>query len=177
MSVLFNSDFFKEARFAKVKSPAEVVAGTMRLVGDFKGLPKPGLLEIGAEPSYMGQSLLDPPSVEGWHTGAEWIDSGSLVRRINFVADRVGDLSLPGVQDMVNRVRARGTISPEQFVDSCLDLMGPVKVGDMTRRELLAQGEQGGEVRWDSQDGSDQSAQRVSQMLQLIAACREYQFG
>src|SRR6266581_2310293 len=35
MRTLFMSDFFKEARFAKVKSPVESVIGTMRLVGDF----------------------------------------------------------------------------------------------------------------------------------------------
>ena len=28
--------------------------------------------------AYMGQDLLNPPSVEGWHTGKEWINSGSL---------------------------------------------------------------------------------------------------
>ena len=177
LRVLFNSDFFKEARFTKVKSPAEVVVGTMKLVGDFKGFPKPGLWAIGAEPTYMGQSLLDPPSVEGWHTGAEWIDSGSLVRRINFVADRVGDLTLPGVQDIVTRIQSRGTISPKRLVESCLDLMGPLDVGEGTHLELLAQAEQGGELRWDTEENSRASAQRVAEMLQVIAACREYQFG
>ena len=69
-------------RWQKVKSPAEVVAGIMRLVGDFQ-FPRPGLQAIGEEPGYQGQEIMNPPSVEGWHTGAEWIDSGSLVRRIN----------------------------------------------------------------------------------------------
>ena len=32
----------------------------------------------------MGQDLMNPPSVEGWHTGKEWIDTGILVERINF---------------------------------------------------------------------------------------------
>ena len=177
LRVLFNSDFFKEARFAKVKSPAEVVVGTMNLVGDFKGIPVPGLIDIGVEPTNMGQSVLDPPSVEGWHTGAEWIDSGSLVRRINFVADRMGDLSLPGVQDIVSRVRAMGTISSEQLVDSCLDLIGPLEVGERTREELLTHAEQNGEVGWDKEESSNSSTQRVTEMLQLIASCREYQFG
>ena len=177
LRVLFNSEFFKNARFTKVKSPAEVVVGTMNLVGDFKGLPKPGLMAAGTEPTYMGQSLLDPPSVEGWHTGAEWIDSGSLVRRINFVADRVGDLSFPGVQDIVSRVRSQGNISAEQLVDSCLDLIGPVEVGEQSRQELLAHAEQRGEARWDTEEASSTSAQRVAEMLQLISSSREYQFG
>ncbi len=86
LRILFNSHFFKEALFAKVKSPAEVVVGTLKLVGghDF---PSPGIGELSMQPSYLGQDLLNPPSVEGWHTGSEWINSGSLMSRINFVAD------------------------------------------------------------------------------------------
>ena len=177
LRVLFNSAFFKEARFTKMKSPIEVVVGTMNLVGDFKGLPKPGLMAIANEPTNMGQALLDPPSVEGWHTGAEWIDSGSLVRRINFVADRVGDVNLPGVRDIVNLVRAEGNTSPERLVERCLDLMGPMLVGDDTLEQLVAHAEQEGEVRWANQEESDASARRVTEMLQLIAASREYQLA
>ena len=33
LHTMFNSQFFKDARFSKMKSPAEVVAGTLRLVG------------------------------------------------------------------------------------------------------------------------------------------------
>jgi hypothetical protein len=125
----------------------------------------------------MGQSLLDPPSVEGWHYGSEWIDTGSLVRRINFVADRVGDLSMPGVQDIVERVRAKGSMSPEQLVVSCLDLIGPVEVNEETHDELAHLAENGGEVRWDTEQAIATSARRVADMLSLIVAAREYQFG
>ncbi len=177
LRVILNSDFFKEARFLKVRSPAEVVVGTMNLVGDFKGTPKPGLMDLALELTYMGQALLDPPSVEGWHTGAEWIDSGALVERINFVADRVSDLSMPGVQDIVGRVRTQGTISPEQLVDSCLDLVGPVEVNEETRQELMTSAVQMGEVDWNTEETSAGSARRVADMLGLIAASREYQSG
>jgi hypothetical protein len=129
------------------------------------------------EPTNMGQSLLDPPSVEGWHTGAEWIDSGSLVRRINFVADRVGDINLPGVRDIVDRVRAQGDLTPDELVDSCIDLIGPTQVNKLTHEELMTQARAGGDVSWASEQDADRSTQRVLQMLQLIAASREYQFG
>src|SRR5215831_1516720 len=85
LRVLFNSDFFKEARFAKLKSPAEVVVGTLRLVGD-SPFPAPGIGNLSRQAGYMGQDLLNPPSVEGWHTGVEWINSGSLMQRVNFTA-------------------------------------------------------------------------------------------
>ena len=42
LRVLFNSDFFKNARFARLKSPAEVVVGTLRLVGGAE-FPAPGI--------------------------------------------------------------------------------------------------------------------------------------
>jgi len=127
-------------------------------------------------PSYMGQDLLNPPSVEGWHTGKEWINSGSLMARINFVAEKVGDPSLPGVRAIINRIKAKGSVNPEQLVDDCLDLLGPVEIRDDTKQELTAQAKEWGQISWDN--GKSQIAdQRVGQMLQLIAATREYQFA
>ena len=175
LRVLFNSDFFKEARFTRVKSPAEVVVGTMNLVGDFKGRPRPGILDLAMEVGHMGQSLLDPPSVEGWHTGPEWIDSGSLVRRINFVADRVADITLPGVRDMVDRVRALGAIPSEQLVEVCLDLMGPLEFVEQTRKELASHAAEAGGMSWGTEDEVHRSTRRVTEMLGLIASSREYQ--
>ena len=176
LRVLFNSDFFKSeaVRWTKVKSPAEVVIGVSRLVGDFQ-FPRPGLQAMGEEAGYQGQEIINPPSVEGWHTGAEWIDSGSLVRRINFAADRLSDVNMPGVQSIITRTKAKGNLSPDQFVDNCLDLIGPLEVTDTTKQELVAMAQQQGDLQWDSQHASA-SAQRVGDMLALIAASREYQF-
>ena len=95
LRALFNSEFFKNARYRHLKSPAEVVVGTMRVMGGFE-LPRPGYGELSMQPSYMGQDLLNPPSVEGWHTGSEWINSGSLMARINFVAEQVGNTQSAG---------------------------------------------------------------------------------
>jgi uncharacterized protein (DUF1800 family) len=175
MRVLLNSDFFKEAQYTKVKSPAEVVAGVTRLVGDW-AFPRPGILALGNEPGYMGQEILDPPSVEGWHTGAEWIDSGSLVRRINFAADRLSNVQMPGVQAILERVKAQGTLPPKQLVETCLDLLGPLQINEDTRQELISLAEQGGDLRWDTKEAADVAPQRVGDMLALIASSREYQF-
>jgi uncharacterized protein (DUF1800 family) len=55
LTVLFNSEFFKNSKIwhAKVKSPAELVASTMRLI-DFHRSPRPGIGVIGLEPGYQG---------------------------------------------------------------------------------------------------------------------------
>jgi len=173
---VFLSDWFKNARFQHVKSPAEVVVGTLRFVGGYE-LPRPGYGELSMNTAYMGQDLLNPPSVEGWHTGKEWINSGSLMARINFVAEQVGDPSRPGVRAIINRLKAHGSLSPEQLVDRCLDLLGPVEVGSETKQELTAQAKEWGQVSWDSEGNAEIADQRTGEMLQLIAATREYQFA
>jgi len=173
LRVLFNSDAFKNARFAKVKSPTETVVGTMRLVGDFN-LPKPGMNAMALNIRYMGQDLMNPPTVEGWHTGREWIDSGTLVERINFTADAVGNTSHPGIQAIIQRLASQGpTISPEQLVDGCLDMLGAYELTEVTRNELLAMSQGEGDLR----TGTQEFESRVGQMLQSIVATTEYLFA
>src|SRR6266852_4341510 len=176
LRLLFNSDFFKNARFKHMKSPAEVVVSTLRLVGGHE-LPKPGIGDLSMQPTYMGQDLLNPPSVEGWHTGKEWINSGSLMARVNFVAEKVGDTSLPGVRAIIDRLKAHGSLAPEQLVDGCLDLLGPLQVRSDTKEELTAQAKEWGQISWDSDSNAQIADQRAAEMMQLIAATREYQFA
>ncbi|PZC44210.1 MAG: Uncharacterized conserved protein, DUF1800 family [Chloroflexi bacterium] len=174
LRTLFLSDFFKDAMYQKVKSPVEVVVGTLRLTGDLRGAD-PRLIPASQESSYMGQALHDPPSVEGWQTGRDWINSGSVVQRVNFVADQISNVDLPGVQRIVERVVASNgaQLSPEALVDECVDLIGPVDVAPATRQELIAHAEGEGPVATANGD----TPRRVGDMLALIAATPEYQFG
>ena len=174
LRVLFNSDFFKEARFTKVKNPTEVVVGTVRMAGGVE-LPGPEIFDWASHITYMGQELLNPPSVEGWHSGVEWVNSGTLMKRANFVSDMMGDLERPGVRDIVERVKDAGA-SPESVVRACLELLGEVEVKDETMSELVSHAEIEGDLAWDETNEAD-SARRVSEMLQLIVATREYQFA
>jgi uncharacterized protein (DUF1800 family) len=145
----------------------------MRLVRDFD-FPKPGLNALALSIRYMGQDLLNPPTVEGWHTGKEWIDSGTLVERINFTADRVGNVNLPGVHDIIARLRAEGpTLTPERLVDGCLEFLGGYELAAETRNELVALARNGGEI----QTGAEKFASRAAQMLQSIVATTEYLFA
>ena len=176
LRVLFNSDFFKDARFARLRSPAEVVVGTLRLVGGAE-FPAPGIGNLSRQVAYMGQELMNPPSVEGWHTGIEWINSGSLMRRTNFFSELVGDVNRPGVQSIIERLKAQGDLSPEGFVDTSLDLMGPLEVDEESRRELVAHAKEDGTLRWNTERRSSSSTERVGEMLQLIVSLRDYQFA
>ena len=173
LRLMFNSEFFKNARYAKIKSPAEVVAGTLRMVGAYQE-PEPTIPDIGSEPTYMGQSLLDPPSVEGWYTGREWINSGSLLARINFVADRVADTGLPGVQTIIDQIKGDGVRTPEELLEASLEHMGFLEVGAETRGHLMDHVKGGGDLDW-----SDEAAAgtRIGEILAMVGATTEYQFG
>ncbi|HZA22322.1 MAG TPA: DUF1800 family protein, partial [Dehalococcoidia bacterium] len=136
--------------------------------------PKPGLNAIALTIRYMGQDLLNPPTVEGWHTGREWIDSGTLVERINFTADQVGNTNLPGVRSIINHLSSQGsTISPERLVGGCLEMLGEYQLADATRDQLLELARSEGEIR----TGTKEFDQRVGQMLQSIVATTEYLFA
>ena len=173
LRVLFNSDAFKNARFSKVKSPIETVVGTMRLVGDWT-TPKPGFEPIFDEMKHMGQEPLNPPSVEGWHTGKEWIDGGTLVERINYTADYVGYVNHPGIQDIIEFLASEGpTITPEGLVGGCLRNLGHYELVDETRRMLVDHARKNGELHTDSGKFPEQ----VGQMLQMIVATKEYVYA
>ena len=173
LRVLFNADFFKNARFVRVKSPTEVVAGTLKLVGEFTS-PKRGLQPLALELGYMGQDLLNPPTVEGWHTGADWIDSGTLVERVNFTAAQVGKVEAPGIKAIVNRLSSEGRfLSPQRLVDGCLEMLGAYQLTSSTRDLLAEHAAKAGPL----ETGAPEFAQRVGLMLQLIVATQEYQFA
>ena len=176
LRVLFNSDFFKDAQFARVKCPAEFVAGTMRLGG---GVTEPTLdmKDANAVIGYMGQSLLAPPSVEGWHEGTEWINSGALVERVNFAAKQFNDVEKPGVQQIIDRLANENgsAFTPGELVDSCLDLMGPLtKVEESTRNALVCHVSKKGNVSLRPRTAGGESDSRVAELLGLIAATKEF---
>ncbi len=177
LRVLFNSDFFKTARQMRVKSPVELVASTVKLAGTHR-FPDTSLTSLADASAVMGQHLLNPPTVEGWHTGKEWIDGGTLNDRVNFAVDHMADLDNPGVQEMIARLRTNGdTVPPEEFVDRVLELSGPIDAGAETRDGLMEYAESGGELGFRTPEEEAESSARVGRMLQLVVASREFQFA
>ncbi len=174
LRALFNSDFFKsrDCWYEKVKSPAEVVAGVLRLTGHFRE-PNPNLQSAAFDMGTMGQFLLSPPSVEGWHAGMEWIDTGNLVERINFASEKFAEVDRPGVREMIGRAMADagGAASPERLVQGCLDQLGAIRVTDATRSIML-------DHAASLADLPDSEAERaVGEVLRIAASTPEFQKG
>ena len=176
---MFNSDWFKSSRDKKkVKSPAELVAGVLKQTGEFR-TPKPGMHDFTGAAAVMGQSLLNPPTVEGWHTGHEWIDSGTLSERINFAAKQFKDSSKPGIQELLQRAGSLDE-NPEALVTRCLDLMGGVRVSVETRNSLVGYAKELNTMDTrvgESSREADQQQVDVLNLLQMIVSTVDYQFA
>ena len=175
LRAMFNADFFKAeaARFARIKSPAEMVVGTMRLAGPIE-LPSTDTYAAAGACAAMGQSLLAPPSVEGWQGGEEWINTGAYVQRVNFASRVLNDPDKPGVRAIIDRVsdRAAGLpMSPTALVDACLDALGPLPVQDSTRDGLIDYASKWGDTELPSEDADS----RIVILIQLIVTTQEYQ--
>ena len=173
LRTMFTSEWFKAARFKHVKSPTEFVAGVLKLSGDYRE-PTEGLHALEAVITAMGQKLMDPPSVEGWHTGKEWIDGGTLTERVNYAVDTLNSSAKPGVQSIIARVRNSGDSSPESFVDAVLNLVGPLEVESSTREALINHANTEGPLDWSNESFA---SDRVVQMITLVVSTREYQFA
>ena len=116
----------------------------------------------------MGQILNNPPSVEGWHEGPEWINTGTLVERINFVSEQFGDTETPRLKRIITEITTASHDNPpaEVLVQNCLDNFGFVSVHEST---MLALTKYANEI--------EQPEQKISGLLRLIGASKEYQLA
>jgi uncharacterized protein (DUF1800 family) len=80
---LLTSDSFyaPENRGVLVKSPVDLVAGTLRQFDMRPGLPIPFAVATAG----MGQNLFSPPNVKGWPGGEAWINASTLLARKAFL--------------------------------------------------------------------------------------------
>ena len=175
LRALFNSSYFQsqDSWYSKVKSPVELVAGVLRLTGEFNR-PRREIIDRHFQASYMGQFLNNPPSVEGWHQGTDWLDTGTLVERVNFASQQIGDSTKPGIQAMIERIAStpNNVASPENLISVCLEEMGVISVEEDTMKVLIDFASQGHDQPINaSNDGS----QKISAALQMVASTKEFQ--
>lgn len=180
LRTLFSSHYFKseQARFARVKAPVELVVGAARLSGSYRE-PTLDMNTVQAAATFMGQAIGRPPDVSGWNEGEEWLDGGTVMERVNFAAKEIGDVSKPGIRAIIDRLATDngGALSPDELVDRCLDLVGPLPVSEETRASLTDHVAMRGDLHLTGSRQGDESEQRVGELLSLIAATPEFHFA
>ncbi len=77
---LFLSDLFlsPRARLSRISGPVELIAGAARSMG-----ARPAPAALARASADMGQNLYQPPSVQGWTGGRDWIHAGTWLARHN----------------------------------------------------------------------------------------------
>ena len=176
LRVLFNSDFFKDARFTRVKSPTELVINTLRAsraYDDIDGADTT-VFTVMEEAGFMGQKLTLPPSVEGWHTGEEWINSGALVDRVNFVSRYLGDSSNSGVMNMAIRVKSglKNKFEMDELIESCLTVLGHVEISGDTHDTLMEFAKSASISAGDSKNITEDD---ITNLFKIISSSKEFQ--
>jgi uncharacterized protein (DUF1800 family) len=110
---IFAMDAFysPKAYRALIKSPAELAAQTLRATaGDVKAY---GAAVTAS--AAMGQALFYPPNVAGWPAGPSWINSSTLLTRLNFVngaTQRMRPASPSPTLDQLANTLVDGNLSP-----------------------------------------------------------------
>jgi uncharacterized protein (DUF1800 family) len=111
MRAVFTSPEFNSAGNyrALLKSPTEFMVHAANALGA-TGLSK----VVVAAGSGMGQSLFDPPDVNGWPNNASWISSNTVVERVNFVTAALGHIkgALPSASNAA-RQHLDGVVGPQ----------------------------------------------------------------
>jgi uncharacterized protein (DUF1800 family) len=80
-ALLLRKEFWApEARGSLIKSPAVLLVGAHRLLGE----PLHGR-RVADAAAGMGQDLLEPPNVRGWLGGESWIVGHTLVARVRYL--------------------------------------------------------------------------------------------
>jgi hypothetical protein len=85
-NLFLSEEFYSEqAMGSAIKSPVELMVGTIRVVG-MKQVDY-GFLDRALDA--MGQTLYQPPNVGGWEEGRTWISANRILLRYNAVSDLV----------------------------------------------------------------------------------------
>ena len=134
LEAMFKSEHFKsmDIRFKKVKSASDLVFGISRLVDKYK-IPDLDSAELAINTLLMGQFLMNPPSVEGWHEGEEWIDSGSLIERINYASTEISNTSSYGVKRIIEIIKETNITEPDDLINRTLETLGYIQITDKTK--------------------------------------------
>lgn len=142
--------------------PAEFVVRALKEVG-FLGFSVNDALTPMAN---MGQQLLEPPDVSGWHLGKGWFSTGAMLARMNFAAQLVTNQKF-NLRDSFRPVSA----TPDAVLTEALDRLKPAEFDADSRGALSEYLTAGG--AWTGSDA--QLLTKVPGVVHLIAGSGEYQ--
>lgn len=115
------------ALWARVKSPVDYVVIAARQAMITNDLTRPSTNVLNAQ----GQLPFNPPDVSGWPSGLEWINSGSLLSRMNFAS------TISANFDPAAFTAGENVTTAAALVDLFLRRLGPLTLSTASRQKLI----------------------------------------
>jgi uncharacterized protein (DUF1800 family) len=161
---LFLSEAFLNAEFQRYSWPVEFVVRAIKETG-WNGLS----VDAAMTPLVnMGQSLFEPPDVNGWALGAEWFSTASMLARMNFAATLMGNQKFNLGREVQPYRQA-----PERVVEYMLNHFTYAPISQDVYNALVEYARGGG--TWTGAD--TQLNNKSAGLARLIVASSEYQFN
>jgi uncharacterized protein (DUF1800 family) len=161
---LFTTDAFLKSEFARYAWPIEYVVRSIKETG-WDGLSVDSVMTPLVN---MGQSLYEPPDVNGWALGPEWISTSSMLARMNYAATLMASQKFN-----LGRELAPYREAPERVVDYMLNHFTYAPISSAIYEALLDYARGGGD--WTGSQA--QLDGKSAGLARLIVASSEYQFN
>ena len=187
-AIATSPEFWSERSLrTKVKSPVDFTVALARQFGAVAVMEKRGVGEkdpfkpivqeiaqfarvVDGQMRKQGLDLLYPPSVEGWHWGEEWINTESMLYRIDLARQLFGNRRL--IEPMIDWTVPEIAVEPgpgadAQLTDRLLDLID-VRIGEEQRSALAGFAS---DLRLnDAMYGERGRVEKLSQFLKVVFA-------
>jgi uncharacterized protein (DUF1800 family) len=100
LKTIFSSQlFYSSAAYAsKIRAPVDLAVGLLRCL-DATTSP----VKLAGDLASLGQSVFYPPNVKGWDGGKRWINSATMIGRVNLVSE------------ILNHAETRFSVDKEQL--------------------------------------------------------------
>lgn len=186
-AIFLSDEFFSErARFGLVKSPVELIVGSIKALG---ARYNPGTSAnqenaniLAALSIFLGQELFNPPDVAGWRLNLSWINTSTLLNRFTFAdllaINRTRNLEAPGLWLSHEQLRSFSKKNSKKTVKKLLSVLGPLDVSAqtiLTLRTYLESDDQGNPAGFKPDDLTIDK--KVRGLVHLIMCLSEYQLN
>jgi uncharacterized protein (DUF1800 family) len=180
---IFTSDefFSQRARFSLIKQPAELVVGSIRMLGGTynQGTNARGSNILAQLSRNMGQDLFGPPDVAGWDFNLGWVNTASMLERFNFANALLSNRNTtnPGIFVTNDQLKSITKPSSKKTVKRFLLRLGPLSVGPAlgTLRAYLETGDNGQPVTYVNDDPTVDK--KIRGLVHQIMCLPEYQLN
>jgi len=182
---IFTSDeFFSDrARFGLIKSPLELIVGSIRMLGatynPANGNARDANLYVRS--ARMGMDFGNPVDVSGWKLNLGWVNTAWMLERFNyinlFVTNRPTNTSTQGAFITADQLQPFAKVSAKRTVRNLLSALGALQVDGPTIKSLrtyLALADNGSDSPWDPSTMADE---RLRGLIHLIMCLPEYQLN